>query len=83
MAENGAQRGCCRMLQTGEQAVWLSMKLKGHAVNAPDWRAGCMAEEAQRLRCRMVPTGEQAVWLRMKLKGYAIECCRLESRLFS
>ena len=26
MAENEAQRLCCRMLQTGEQAVWLRMK---------------------------------------------------------
>ena len=32
MAENEAQRLCCRMLQTGEQAVWLRMKLKGYAV---------------------------------------------------
>ena len=32
MAENVAQRLRCRMLQTGEQAVWLSMKLKGYAV---------------------------------------------------
>ena len=30
MAENEAQRSSCRMLQTGEQAVWLRMMLKGH-----------------------------------------------------
>ena len=28
MAENEAQRLCCRMLQTGGQAVLLRMKLK-------------------------------------------------------
>ena len=32
MAENVAQRLCCRMLQTGEQAVWLGIKLKSYAV---------------------------------------------------
>ena len=32
MAENEAQSLCCRMLSTGEQAVWLRMKLKGPAV---------------------------------------------------
>ena len=71
------------MLQAGEQAVWLKIKLKGYAVECSRRSAGCVAEnEAQRLCCRMLQTGEQAVWLRMKLKGYAIEGCRLESRLF-
>ena len=32
MAENEAQRLCSRMLQTGEQAVWLRMKLKSYSV---------------------------------------------------
>ena len=32
MAKNEAQRLRCRMLPTGEQAVWLRMKLKGYAV---------------------------------------------------
>ena len=32
MAENEAQRSNCRVVQTGEQAVWLRMKLKGHDV---------------------------------------------------
>ena len=32
MAENEAQRLFCRILQTGAQAVWLRMKLKGYAV---------------------------------------------------
>ena len=32
MAENEAQRLQCRILQTGEQPVWLRMKLKGPAV---------------------------------------------------
>ena len=31
MAEKVAQRLRCRMLQTGEQATWLRMKLKGYA----------------------------------------------------
>ena len=29
MAGNEAQKLCCRMLQTGEQAVCLGLKLKG------------------------------------------------------
>ena len=79
MAENEAQRLSCRMLQTGEQAGWMRMQLKGYVT---DWRAGYVADnEAQRLCCRMLQTGEQAVYLRMKLKGYAVECCRLVSRL--
>ena len=32
MAENEAQKLHYRMLRTGEQAVWLRMKLKGYAV---------------------------------------------------
>ena len=32
MAENEAQRLCSRILQTGEQAVWLRMKLNGYTV---------------------------------------------------
>ena len=32
MAENEAQSLRCRMQQTGEQAVWLRMKLKRYAV---------------------------------------------------
>ena len=32
MAENVAQRLRCTILQTGEQAVWLRMKLKSYAV---------------------------------------------------
>ena len=31
-AENEAQRLCCRLLQTGEQAVFLRIKLQGYAV---------------------------------------------------
>ena len=41
MAENEAQRLCCRMLQTGEQPVGLSMKLKGYAVEC------CRQESSQ------------------------------------
>ena len=33
MPENEAQRLCCRMLQTVEQAMWLIMKLKGYPVD--------------------------------------------------
>ena len=32
MAENEAERLRCRMLQTGEQALWLRMNLNGYAV---------------------------------------------------
>ena len=32
MAGIEAQRLCWRMLQTGEQALWLGMKLKGYAI---------------------------------------------------
>ena len=78
MAEYEAQRLHCRMMQTGEQAVCLKMKLKGYAVEYAHWSADCVAEnDAQRLLYRMLQTGEQAICLRMKLK----ECCRLESKL--
>ena len=64
MAENDAQRLSYRMLQTGEQAVWLRIKLLGYAVESCRRSAGCVAEnEAQRLCCRMLQTREQALWL--------------------
>ena len=37
MEENEAQRLCCRMLQAGEQAVRLRMKLKGYAGEQAVW----------------------------------------------
>ena len=33
MAENEAERLCCRMLQTVEHTMWLRMKLKGYPVD--------------------------------------------------